>query len=151
MVDMNDVNIECVTAVINEVRLLNNQLIDLVENLHRDRGITASQRAVLEFVDRSGPATVPTIARDRGVSRQHIQTIANELRSLELVDLCDNPAHRRSPMLTLSDRGRDAIDAILERERTYLASHVGGLDVTRLRATAATLAEMRAALGRRDR
>jgi DNA-binding MarR family transcriptional regulator len=80
------------------------------------------------------------------VTRQHIQTISNELRSLDLIEMQDNPAHRRSPMVALTAHGSATIDAILERERTYLASHVGGLDVDAIRSAARTLAEVRRAL-----
>ena len=136
-----------VIAVFNEVRLLNNRLIELVEDLHRDTRISASQRAVLEFVRRDGPATVPTIARARGVTRQHIQTISNELRSLDLVELRENPAHQRSPMLALTAHGAATIDAILERERTYLESHVSSLDASKVRDAAQTLTRIRHSLG----
>lgn len=142
----NDLN-DGMTAVFNEVRLLNNRLIELVGALHRTTGISASQRAVLEFVRRDGPATVPTIARARGVTRQHIQTITNELRSLALVELQDNPAHQRSPMVALTEHGSDTIDAILERERMYLGRHVGGLDGSKIRDAAETLAQIRHSLG----
>ncbi len=135
-----------VVTVIDEVRLLHNRLIELVDELHHDRRVTAPQRAVLEFVHRHGPATVPTIARARGVTRQHIQAISNELKSLELIEPQENPAHRRSPMLVLTDNGRQTIDRILERELHHLATHVRDLDENRLRSAAQTLAELRHAL-----
>jgi DNA-binding MarR family transcriptional regulator len=138
--------IEHVTSVVNEVRLLNNRLIQLVEELHRDSGITASQRAVLEFVSRNGPATVPAIARARGVTRQHIQVIVNELMSADLVEPKPNPAHQRSPNYALTETGQHTIDALLEREGDYLSAHLDGLDSERLAAAAATLAELRHAL-----
>jgi len=43
-------------------------------------------RAVLEGLDRSGPRTVPAMARARLVTRQHIQTILNELLERKLVE-----------------------------------------------------------------
>ena len=138
--------IERVTSVVNEVRLLNNQLIDLVEELHRDSGITASQRAVLEFASRNGPATVPAIARSRGVTRQHIQVIVNELVSADLLEPQPNPAHQRSPNYALTDTGQRTIDALIEREGDYLSTHLDGLDAERLAAAAVTLADLRHAL-----
>ncbi len=138
--------LESVTSVIDEVRLLNNRLIELVEDLHRDSGISASQRAVLEFIHRHGPATVPTIARTRGVTRQHIQTISNELRTLDLVEPQENPAHQRSPMITLTHNGQRTIEHIFQREREHLAVNVSGLDDNQLRSAAQTLADLRHAL-----
>jgi DNA-binding MarR family transcriptional regulator len=135
--------IEDVTSVVNEVRLLNNRLIELVEELHRDTGITASQRAVLEFISRNGPETVPAIARSRGVSRQHIQVIVNELVSAGLLEPQANPAHQRSPNHALTETGQRSIDELLQREGDYLTTHLDGLDAERLAAAAATLADLR--------
>ena len=135
--------IEDVTSVVNEVRLLNNRLIELVEELHRDTGITASQRAVLEFISRNGPETVPAIARSRGVSRQHIQVIVNELVSAGLLEPQANPAHQRSPYHALTETGQRSIDELLQREGDYLTTHLDGLDAERLAAAAATLADLR--------
>ena len=135
--------IERVTSVVNEVRLLNNRLIELVEELHRDTGITASQRAVLEFISRNGPETVPAIARSRGVSRQHIQVIVNELVSAGLLEPQANPAHQRSPNHALTETGQRSIDELLQREGDYLTTHLDGLDAERLAAAAATLADLR--------
>jgi DNA-binding MarR family transcriptional regulator len=135
--------IEDVTSVVNEVRLLNNRLIELVEELHRDTGITASQRAVLEFISRNGPQTVPAIARSRGVSRQHIQVIVNELVSAGLLEPQANPAHQRSPNHALTETGQRSIDELLQREGDYLTTHLDGLDAERLAAAAATLADLR--------
>ena len=143
--------IQSVTTVIDEVRLLHNRLIELAEELHRGSGITTSQRAVLEFIHRQGPATVPTIARARGVTRQHIQAISNELRSLELIESQQNPAHQRSPMIALTDDGRQTIDRHLEREADYLTTHVSELDDNELCAAAQTLASVRHALQRSTR
>jgi len=140
------VMIQSVTSVVNEVRLLNNRLIELVDELHRASGITASQRAVLEFLHRHGPATVPAIARARGVTRQHIQVISNELTELELIESKPNPAHQRSPIYELTDPGRRSINDIIRRESDYLAAHGIGLDEKRLDAAAETLAELRHAL-----
>ena len=138
--------IEDVTSVVNEVRLLNNRLIELVEDLHRDTGITASQRAVLEFISRHGPTTVPAIARSRGVSRQHIQVIVNELVSADLLEPQANPAHQRSPNYALTETGQRSIKTLLERESDYLGTHLDGLDAERLATAAATLADLRHAL-----
>ena len=145
------VMIESMTSVIDELRLLNNRLLELAEELHSGSGITAPQRAVLEFIHRQGSATVPTIARARGVTRQHIQTISNELRSLDLIEAQQNPAHQRSPMIVLTDDGHQTIDRILERERDYLTSHVGDLDANQLRAAAQTLSTFRHALRKSTR
>ena len=135
--------IENVTAVIDEVRLLYNRLLQLLEELHRDSGITAPQRAVLEYLYRRGEATVPGIARARNVTRQHIQGIVNDLAESVLVEPRPNPAHQRSPLFTLTDPGRQAMTAILDRENRHLSAHLSDFDEDDLRHAARTLAELR--------
>ncbi len=131
-------------VLINEVRLTFNALAALVDDVHPETELSAPRRAVLEYLVRSGDAAVPTIARERGVTRQHIQAIVNDLVGAGLLEQRFNPAHRRSPLITLTDRGRRLIDTAIERERDYLADHLGGLDEDRVRAAAATLADLRA-------
>ena len=53
----------------------------------------------------SGPQTVPAMERARLVTRQHIQTILNELLERKLVETQDNPAHKSSPLIMLSAEG----------------------------------------------
>lgn len=52
-----------------------------------------------------GPQTVPQLARARPVARQRIQKIVDELAAEGLVELRDNPAHRRSRLVALTPAG----------------------------------------------
>lgn len=52
-----------------------------------------------------GPQTVPALARQRPVSRQHIQKLADELAEQGLVEFVDNPVHRRSKLVQLTKKG----------------------------------------------
>jgi hypothetical protein len=61
-----------------EVRHLFQVLKALADSVHKDAGLTASTRAVMEsLADR--PRTVPDIARSKSVTRQHIQLLVDEL------------------------------------------------------------------------
>jgi DNA-binding MarR family transcriptional regulator len=52
-----------------------------------------------------GPLTVPQIAEMRPTSRQRMQRLADELAADGLVDLIDNPKHRRSKLVQLTRKG----------------------------------------------
>lgn len=56
--------------------------------------------------------TVPQIGRRLGVTRQNIQRLANELAAEGLVVFADNPDHRTSPLVRLTDQGRAALDEL---------------------------------------
>jgi DNA-binding MarR family transcriptional regulator len=52
-----------------------------------------------------GPLTVPQIAQMRPTSRQRMQRLADELATEGLVELIDNPRHRRSKLVRLTRKG----------------------------------------------
>ena len=76
--------------------------------------------SILRALDRLGPQTVPGIARARGMSRQNIQVLVNRLESEGYVALVPNPAHKRSGLVELTDRGRRSLAALMEQETASL-------------------------------
>lgn len=122
--------------VFGEVRTCFNRLRSLAEHLHGDLGVNPSMRAVMETLAANGAQTVPDIARQKGVSRQHIQTIMNALGDAGFVELVDNPAHKRSPLFALTAKGEVVFAEIRERETEPLralaeAMSLGTLDEAR--------------------
>lgn len=94
-----------------------------------------------------GAQTVPQIARSRPVARQHIQRMVNELVEQDLVELVDNPAHRRSKLVRLTARGEavyDELTASLERAAEDLAR---GMDADDLHTSVRVLKDVRQRLG----
>ena len=69
----------------------------------------------------AAPATVPQLARMRPVSRQHIQLIVNDLKDKGLVELVDNPAHKRSRLVQLTAAGTRYLKAMNRKEGELLA------------------------------
>ncbi|MCS0604382.1 MarR family transcriptional regulator [Streptomyces sp. LP11] len=74
------------------------------------------------------PLPVPRAARRLGVTRQGVQRLANELVRDGLAEFRDNPDHRTSPLLALTDSGQRTLTAITARAAT--AHHVMGEGVT---------------------
>lgn len=132
-----------------ETRLLFHALKQWVESFHEGLGLSAPMRAVLELLLRGGAMTVPDMARARGVSRQHIQQQVDALVESELVERSANPAHRRSPMIVLSDRGRALIQNMRAREQNAIARLQVGVSDNAVDEAAQVLAAWRAGL-RRD-
>ncbi len=92
----------------------------LGDEMHADIGITASIRAVMSSLTVEDGRTVPELARERAVSRQHIQSVINEMLAVGLVEATCNPSHRRSARFVLTDEGRKRLRVIGEREARYL-------------------------------
>jgi DNA-binding MarR family transcriptional regulator len=71
-----------------------------------------------------GPLTVPQIAEMRPTSRQRMQRLANELAAKGLVEFIDNPKHRRSKLVRLTQKG-DARYRELDARLLSIASTMG--------------------------
>ena len=89
--------------------------------LNADLGVSTSMRGVMASLADGGPRTVPDLARERPVSRQHIQSVVNDLLAAGLAETLPNPSHRRSPLIGLTDDGRKHLRLIREREAELLA------------------------------
>jgi len=128
--------------LIDEIRLAFHSLSGFAArvNVH---DLDPSERAVLEFLSIHGATTVPEIARQRGVSRQHIQSIVNELAERGFTTLQPNPAHRRSHRVALTGDGIAVIKAVIDRERSLLAPFVDYQAPATTVAAAAAVADLR--------
>lgn len=128
-----------VVALTREVRACFNRLRALGDALHRDVGVTAAMRAVMEALFEGGEQTVPAIARAKSVSRQHIQMLVNDLVSAGLAATRQNPADRRSPLVALTRKGHGLFARMREREKSVLTQIARALKARNLGAAVATL------------
>jgi len=128
--------------LIGEVRLLFHRLARAADALHESDGIPASQRAVLECLCKGDSKTVPQIASMKSVSRQHIQVIVNELSEKKMVEITDNPKHKRSPLVGLSDHGIKIFKKISRREAGFLTGIDSSLEKSNLEISIKTLSAL---------
>ena len=107
--------------LMTETVQLSHRLRRVSEQIHGAKEMSAARRGVLRELEAAGPQTVPQIARARPVSRQHIQIIVNQLLDEGLVKLVPNPAHRRSQLVALTDKGRSRLEMMSRSESQLLA------------------------------
>lgn len=138
--------VEAVESLIDETRLLFHRMKVAAEQLHVAEEITAGMRGVLFSLDRSGPLTVPQMAKARPVSRQHIQMLVNPLLERRCVELVENPAHKRSKLIRLTAKGQRLVDRMRKRESKVLVALGSGMSESQLRSATATLRSLREAL-----
>ena len=108
-------------ALIGEVRKTFRLLAGLSDKMLESQGLTASLRAILEFVHEKGPSPVPMIATEKSMTRQSVQALVDRLVGLGLVETISNPAHRRSVLVALTRQGQATFAAILVEEETLLS------------------------------
>lgn len=143
-------DIEDAIALSAEIRRSFQSLSRFANGLHGDLGVNASMRAVMEFIDQHGPAPVPEIAAQKNVSRQHIQTIVDQLVQAGLTAQRDNPDHKRSYLIALTPKGAAHFETIRQREGEAFRQLAALLTGANLREAAQTLSAYRAALTNLD-
>src|SRR6516165_11921207 len=104
---------DAATAVVLEIFRVNGLVLADGNRLAMAEGLTAARWQVLGAVALAGrPITVPQIARRMGLTRQAVQVTVNQLRGDALVETSDNLDHRRSPLINLTERGRQKYAAL---------------------------------------
>ena len=129
-------------ALTRAVRAAFNRLKALGDELHGDLGITTAMRAVMETLSEEGAMTVPQIAKSKGVTRQHIQLLADTLSAAGLAAVKDNPAHRRSSLLSLTEKGRRAFATMRAREASVVGELANEFDMRELENATQVLARL---------
>ncbi|WP_299692070.1 MarR family transcriptional regulator [uncultured Tateyamaria sp.] len=99
-----------------------------VEQGLRGTGVTVRMRAVLEILHAQGDATVPEIAHALEIKRQYVQLMVNDTLADGLVRKIANPRHKRSTLISLTERGRALIEGVVRREMELV--HALGDDLT---------------------
>jgi len=96
------------------------------------------------------PRSVPQLARVLGVSRQNVQRIADWLSAEGLARFAENPDHRSSPHLVLTEKGQKTLAGITRaaaEQHSALAAKLRDVDLAALRQD---LAAIQAALDAED-
>ncbi|BBE72487.1 MarR family winged helix-turn-helix transcriptional regulator [Oharaeibacter diazotrophicus] len=114
---------------------------------HADDRPTAATLRLLERLYGTAGQSVPALARAMGTSRQFVQRVVDDAVARDLVARAPNPAHRRSPLMRLTERGRQAVEAVLSSETAVLAAAARGLSADDVEAAVRVLEALTAAYG----
>jgi DNA-binding MarR family transcriptional regulator len=112
--------------------------------------ITVADRAVMEFLYPDKTLSVPEIAGRYQVSRQHVQVTVNSLLDKQLAVTRDNPRHKRSPLITLTAKGRKLFGRVLERDEQAIEALFSAVSAKRVQTTRETLQSLLNELRRGD-
>ena len=105
-------------TLLGRVRALS---IRLGHGLDGSESLPSGIQSVLRVLGTGGAQNVPEIARATGTSRQNIQIVVNRLRRTGYVELANNPSHKRSPHIVLTNRGEALIKTYHQAEAGFLA------------------------------
>jgi DNA-binding MarR family transcriptional regulator len=130
-----------IQALLSEIRSLAIRLRQGVAP--RPDGLPPGGQQVLEILLLRGEQTVPQIARLRGTSRQNIQILVNRLQTDGCVDLISNPAHKRSCLVRVTEKGSQMMSAARRTNDSSLAVLSSLVPVADVLSTTATLRRIR--------
>lgn len=130
--------------LIDETALLFHRLKIVAEEVHHHGEMSGGLRSILCGLSKLGEQTVPQMARDRSVSRQHIQMLVNQLAADGYIEFAENPAHKRSALVRLTSRGQKTVELIYRREEKLLSKSGVGVTDAKMREAAETLRGVRA-------
>lgn len=102
------------------IRRLFRAMAQVADGYLKAHGLSAADRAVLEFLYPEEALSVPEIASRYQVTRQHVQVTVNDLLQDGFLETRPNPRHKRSPLIALTRVGRDLFAKIRQIEAEYV-------------------------------
>ena len=129
--------------LINETAALFHRLRIVADEVHHHGEMSGGLRSILRSLNKVGELTVPQMARERAVSRQHVQMLVNQLADKGFVDFIENPAHKRSAFVRLTLQGKKAVEAMDRREGKLLSKSSVGASDKKMSEAAETLRQVR--------
>jgi DNA-binding MarR family transcriptional regulator len=140
-----------VTRLVLDLFRLNNALVAAGDRLVAPLGLTSARWQVLgAIVAAAFPQPVAWLARDLGANRQNVQRIVNDLAAEGLVAFRPNPHHRRAQLVVLSDEGRRAFEAAMERQGPWIDALAADLTVGEVETAHRVILSLRARLAGRE-
>ncbi|MBV9786705.1 MAG: winged helix-turn-helix transcriptional regulator [Chloroflexi bacterium] len=106
------------TELVLEVFRVNRLLLEAGDQLTKPVALSSARWQVLGVVEH-GPIPVAHVARIMGLTRQSVQQTADGLAADGLIVYSDNPHHRRAKLMTLTTKGREALDYVQERHAEW--------------------------------
>jgi DNA-binding MarR family transcriptional regulator len=134
--------IEAFYLVIESARHFMNQMNEVSAEIHKKIGINSGSRGVLLLLNEFGSLASPQLAREMAVSRQYLQKTINMMEKRGLVELKENPAHKKSSLVTLTVLGERTLASLLKAEAELINSREITLDPDSLEVTSKTLRQL---------
>jgi DNA-binding MarR family transcriptional regulator len=142
---------DAATDLVLRVFRANGAFLAAGDRLAAQEGLTSARWQALGAValaDR--PLTVPQIARRMGLTRQAVQVSVNRLLEDGLVASEENPDHRRSPLIRLTDQGAARYAELERLQIGWINELASGLKPAELATAARVLQQLSSRLDAKE-
>lgn len=113
------------------------------DRLAAELGLTSARWQVLGAVALAGrPLTVAQIARRMGLTRQSVQVSVNRCLQDGHLEADENPDHRRSPLIRLTELGSVTYAELERRQVRWINELAAGLNLSEVSIAARILQEL---------
>ena len=133
------------TEMILEIFQFNGRLLAAGDRLARPLRLTSSRWQVLGAIEER-PLSVAQIARNMGLARQNVQRLADVLEKEASIRYLPNPAHQRAKLVSLTTKGRTALQELTERQVLWANRTASAASVAEIQAALDTLKKLRSQL-----
>ena len=128
------------TGIVLETFKLGGLFVAEGDKLSAPLGLTSARWKVLGSLAYSEvPLTVSQVARNMGQSRQAVQTIVNILSDAGLVELQNNPAHKRARLVSLTASGKEIYQRMMAIQTPWANQCADHVSLEELETTLKTL------------
>lgn len=113
-----------------------------------DLGLTSARWKVIGVVALApSGVTVPAIARSLGQSRQAVQRITDVMAEDDLITYLENPRHKRSPLVVLTEQGLQVYNALRAVQDPWAIEHTEDISVEDLQSALRLIQRLIARMG----
>ena len=121
------------TELILEAFRLNGALLNAGNRITKPLGLTSARWQVMGAIELAGqPLTVAQVARRMGLARQGVQRIINDLERLEMLELKSNIDHKRSPLVSISAKGKRVMAEVNKAQIAWVNKLAEGLGIRKV-------------------
>lgn len=140
---MNSTKAAKLTTIALSVFKLNGQLIEWGNHFSQPHGLTSARWQVLGAISMSPhPPNIPQIASTMGITRQGVLKQINLLVDEGLVQTQPNPTHKRSPLYSLTEKGKRTYAALTDCWQKHVRELSAGFSAADLEAAIRVLSAM---------
>lgn len=130
------------TALLLEVFRLNGRLVAEGDKLAAPFGLTSARWQVLGALS-DGALPVTGISGRMGLRRQSVQRLVDELVEDGMLELGENPRHRRAKLIRRTRRGSSAFRQVLKHQASWANALADGVEPAILADALGVLRELR--------